>query len=93
MTGLKILVGAMTVLLIAGFGVLAGGLIMQAKRAGPGFGTADLVLPAGARLAETTVQGERMVLRVAMPDGEERLYVFDIANGRAIGTIAVRRAP
>lgn len=93
MLGLKVLVGVMTVLLIAGFGMLAGGLIMQAKRIEPGFGASDLTLPAGARVVETAVQGDRVVLRVALPDGEERLHVFDIANGRAVGTIAIKRAP
>jgi hypothetical protein len=93
MVGLKVLVGVMTVLLVAGFGMLAGGLIMQAKRGESGFGTAELALPAGAKVVETAVQGERIVLRVALPDGEERLHVFDIGNGRAVGTIAIKRAP
>ncbi|MCC7049943.1 MAG: hypothetical protein IT562_24775 [Alphaproteobacteria bacterium] len=94
MLGLKVLVGVMTVLLIAGFGVLAGGLMMQAKRGGEaGFGTAELTLPPGGKVMETAIQGDRVVLRLALPDGEERLHVFDIATGRAVGTIAVKRAP
>ncbi|MCC6470189.1 MAG: hypothetical protein IT563_17835 [Alphaproteobacteria bacterium] len=95
MLGLKVLVGVLTVLLIAGFGVLAGGLMMQAKRGGgdAGFGTAELTLPPGGKVMETAIQGDRVVLRVALPDGEERLHVFDVASGRAIGTIAVKRAP
>jgi hypothetical protein len=96
MLGLKVLVGVMTVLLIAGFGVLAGGLLMQAKRGSgggdAGFGTAELTLPPGGKVMETAIQGDRVVLRVALPDGEERLHVFDVASGRAIGTIAVKRA-
>ena len=93
MLGLKVLVGVMTVLLIAGFGMLVGGLVMQAKRIEPGFGASDLTLPVGAKVVETAIQGDRVILRVALPDGEERLHVFDIANGRAIGTIAIKRAP
>jgi hypothetical protein len=61
MLGLKVLVGVMTVLLIAGFGVLAGGLIMQAKRVDTGFGTAEVTLPAGAKVMETAIQGDRIV--------------------------------
>jgi hypothetical protein len=93
MLGLKVLVGVMTVLLIAGFGVLAGGLIMQAKRVDTGFGTAEVTLPAGAKVMETAIQGDRIVLRVALPDGGERLHVLDAASGRAVGTIAIKRAP
>ena len=101
MTGLKILIAAMTVLLVGGFGMLAGGLVMQAKRpdagtagaAAGGFGAAELTLPPGARVVETTASGDRVVLRVALPDGEERLHVLDIASGRVVGTIAIKRAP
>ncbi|MCK6449635.1 MAG: DUF6476 family protein [Alphaproteobacteria bacterium] len=93
MTGLKILVAVMAVLLVAGFGVLVGGIAMQAKRADAGFGSAEVTLPAGARVVETTASGDRVVLRVALPDGEERLYVLDAASGRTVGTIAIKRAP
>jgi hypothetical protein len=93
MLGLKVLVGVMTVLLIAGFGVLAGGMIMQAKRVEPAFGAAELTLPPGAKVMETAIQGDRIVLRVALPDGEERLHVMDVASGRAVGTITIKRAP
>ncbi len=93
MAALKILVAVMAVLLVAGFGVLVGGLAMQAKRVDVGFGSAEVTLPAGGRVVETTTSGDRVVLRVALPDGEERLYVLDAASGRTVGTIAIKRAP
>lgn len=92
MLALKTIVGVMTVLLIAGFGALVGGLVMQAKqRPDAGFADAELALPKDARIVETTQSGERLVLRVATPDGQERLYVLDLATGRVAGSIAVKR--
>jgi len=93
MTALKVIVGVMAVLLVGGFGMLAGGLVMQAKRVDAGFGAAEVTLPPGARVVETTTSGDRVVLRIALPDGEERLHVLDVASGRTIGTIAIKRAP
>ena len=94
MTALKTIVAVMTVLLIAGFGVLVGGLIMQAKRVEPlGFGAAELRLPAGAKVLDTTVSGDRLVVRVGLEDGGQQVHVVDIHSGRVLGTIAIKRAP
>ena len=93
MTTLKVLVFGMAVLLVLGFGVLVGGIVMKAQRLDTGFGAAEVTLPPGARVVETTVSGERVIVRVALPDGEERLQVIDVANGRTVGTIAIKRAP
>jgi hypothetical protein len=94
MLALKTIVGVMTVLLVAGLGALVGGLVMQAKhRPESAFAEAALALPRDARIVETTQSGERLVMRAAMPDGQERLYVIDLNNGKLIGTIAVKRTP
>jgi hypothetical protein len=94
MTTLKVLVFGMAVLLILGFGVLIGGIVMKLQRMdGGGFGAAEVTLPAGARVVETTVSADRVIVRIALPDGEERLQVIDVANGRTVGTIAIKRAP
>lgn len=95
MTTLKVLVFGMAVLLILGFGVLIGGIVMKLQRmdGGGGFGAAEVTLPAGARVVETTVSADRVIVRIALPDGEERLQVIDVANGRTVGTIAIKRAP
>lgn len=91
MMGLKVLVGVMTVLLIAGFGVMVGGMVMKARNLDRSFGAAEVTLPPGAKIMETAIQGDRVVVRVALPDGEERLHVLDIGSGRPIGTIAIKR--
>lgn len=94
MLALKIIVGTLTVLLVAGFGALIGGLAMQAKnRPESAFANAEFTLPRDARIVETTQSGERLVLRAAAPDGQERLYVIDLGSGKLIGTIAVKRTP
>jgi hypothetical protein len=92
MLALKTIVAAMAVLLVAGFGALVGGLVMQAKqKPEAAFSGAEVSLPRDARIVETTQSGDRLVLRAALPDGQERLYVIDIAAGRLIGMIAVKR--
>jgi hypothetical protein len=35
--------------------------------------------------------GDRLVLRVALPDATERLLVVDLAHGRQIGTLELVR--
>jgi len=93
MLGLKIFVGVVTFLLIAGIGVLIGGLAMQAKLRTPAESKAEVTIPPGGRLVETAIQGDRAVVRVALPDGREELHVFDLGSGRAVGTIAIKPAP
>lgn len=93
MLTLKIIVGVMTVLLVAGFGALVGGLAMQARnKPEAAFANAEIQLPKDARIVETTPAGDRLVLRAVTPDGQERLYVIDLGSGKPVGTIAVKRA-
>lgn len=92
MLGLKILVGTMTVLIIAGVGVIIGGLAMKAKDMKPSFQPAEVTVPKGGKLVDTQIQGDRVVVRVAQPDGQETLHIFDLGSGRPLGTIAVKNA-
>ena len=92
MLGLKILVGTMTVLIIAGVGVVIGGLAMQAKQMKTSFQPAEVTVPKGGRLVATDIQGDRLVVRVAHPDGQESLHVIDLGSGRMLGTVAIKNA-
>lgn len=92
MLGLKILVGTMTVLIIAGVGVIIGGLAMQAKQGRASFQPAEVTVPKGGKLVETQIQGDRVVVRVAQPDGQEALHILDLGSGRMLGTIAIKNA-
>ncbi len=68
--------------------------------AGPGrvsvavpFGDVSVDVPAGARVEETDLDGGRLVVRLAMPDGETRLIVIDLAHGAVLGSVRLRPAP
>jgi hypothetical protein len=88
MKALKTLVAVMSLLIVAGLGLLGWGLIHGRERAptgGAAAGYATAVpLPAGARVEQVLAAGERVVLRIAGPGGE-RLVVLDPAAGRVVG--------
>ena len=72
-----------------GPGQASGGTPAVAVEAGSGvadFGTVRLDLPPGARIVQMEAAGGRIVLRVATPDGHERLLVLDPEQGRVSGT-------
>jgi len=105
MRALKALVIVMTVLLVGGTAALIAGLVWrathhaatrQAATAPPPAAarpfTAALDLPAGASVREMRATGERLVLRIALADGGERLVVLDLGSGARLGTIELRAA-
>jgi len=51
------------------------------------FGDVTLSIPAGARVSDFSASGDRLVLRVVMPDQEQRLIVVDLLSGTLLGTI------
>lgn len=97
MKALKALVIFMTVLLVAGLGLLGWGLATKGERlhraanapaaalpATASFGDVAVPLPAGARIEQMAVVGNRVVLRITAADAE-RLVVLDPAAGRVDG--------
>jgi len=56
----------------------------------PGFGELALMLPQGARVADFSASGDRLVLRLIMPDQEQRLMIVDLATGKAIGLLTLQ---
>jgi hypothetical protein len=102
MKAIKTVVALLGVLLIMGLGLLGYGFYMKARGPGQAsggtpaaveagsavtdFGTVRLDLPPGARIVQMEAAGGRIVLRVATPDGHERLLVLDPAQGRVSGT-------
>lgn len=98
MRALRIFVVVMGVVLVVGFGtVLAviAGRIARSGRAAPAehpFATTALDLPHGARIEAITAAPNRLILQLAMPDGESRLVVVDLATGARLGTIELRPA-
>ena len=57
------------------------------------FGDLTVDVPAGARVEDTDLDGGRLVVRLAMPDGEARLIVIDLAHGAVLGSVRLRPAP
>ena len=92
MRALKILVVVMGVMLVGGFATLVAVIISrvaqrQAAVQTQPFTAAPLELPAGARIEALGVGSDRLVLHVALPDGNRELVVIDIASGRRLGAI------
>ena len=46
-----------------------------------------VALPQGATVAETAIGDGRMAVRLALPDGGQRILVFDLATGRRVGAV------
>ncbi len=50
-----------------------------------------LALPAGARVLESRLGEGRVLLRAALPDGGEALFVFDAATGKPVARYDITR--
>ncbi len=96
MRGLKALVIGMGILIVIGLAVVVVTIAKRTSdRSGGGADTAptgrvfatDVAIPAGARVVETTADGGRVLVRLALPGGKSRILVIDAATGRRLGTI------
>ena len=97
MRALKALVIFMAIAIVVGVSVLAT-LILQRAQNLPGavpvaavpaapmgaVPTQKLLLPGGARVVETRLDGARIALRAALAGGGEALFIFDAATGRPL---------
>lgn len=98
---IKALVAFMGLLLVGGLALLGYGL-MNVKNSGKSkpaaavassapvaqFGALAVPVPAGARIEQTLVVGERVVLRLG-GGGSERLLVLDPAEGKVVGSFVL----
>lgn len=97
MKAIKALVAFMGVLLIAGLGLMGYGFYSKAGQSGAksrapvaaaaqigSFGTVAVPLPAGSRVEQVLVAGERVVLRITGA-GPERFIVLDPDHGTVAG--------
>ena len=101
MRALKILVVVLGVLLALGTAALVAAIVYRVQHGPlrtlvvprpetPGNVVAEL--PAGAHIEGTELAGDRIVVRVALPGGEEELILFDARNGKHVATIELRSA-
>lgn len=95
MGALKALVIGMAVLILAGLAVVA---VTIAKRlgtgadAGPPATATAVVIPAGAAILETDLEGGRIALRLRLPGGAMAIHIHDLADGRRVGTHRIETA-
>lgn len=90
----------MSMLIVAGVALLIGRIIYLANASGKpttmpatvGQPAPDLALtlPAGATVAETSLSGNRLVVRYTA-GGQEALLIFDLVTGRTLSKIALPR--
>jgi hypothetical protein len=57
------------------------------------YAAAPIAIPRGARVAAMTTAADRLVVDLALPQGDQELVVIDLATGAHIGTIELRAAP
>jgi hypothetical protein len=100
MRAIKGLVIFMGVLLISGVALMGYGIFHQkgshkvafTAPAVPQFDTIQVPLPAGGRIEQMVVAGDRVVLRVQAA-GAERLMVLDPTQGRMVGSFVLAPEP
>ena len=104
---LKALVVIMGVLIIAGFAVIGVELYKrmndpdrrssasaEAERVVTGKAEeVGLDLPAGSRMGDPVAVGNRVMFRVTVPDGADRLFVLDPRSGAITATVTTGTVP
>jgi hypothetical protein len=91
--GLLALVIILGVLIVAGVVALIVAAVLRAgNRAPTGESYAASVAAPGERIESTQLDGNRILLRLSGPNGDE-LVVLDAGSGRVIGRIAVNSRP
>ena len=99
MRALKILVVVMGVMLVVGFAALVAVIAGRVSRGGSttmaahGFAAPPIDIPRGARIEAMTAGSDRLILALALPDGERQLVIIDLAKGIRLGTIELHPIP
>jgi hypothetical protein len=101
MRAVKTIVIVMSVVLVAGFGLLIFGLTQNWHRASESavpvvpvgslraWGSVGLGQPSGSKVMGMTAAGNLVVLHLTLPDGNERIVVVDPTRGAVTGTFGV----
>ena len=99
MRGLKILVVVMGIMLVVGFAVLVAAIAGRISRGRPApspppaFAAEAIDIPRGARIEAMTAGTDRLIVGLALPQGDRQLMVIDLATGTRLGTIELHVAP
>ena len=93
MRTLKIAVVVMGIMLVVGFASLIAAIISKTSRNGsvptPAriFTSAAIDIPRGARVEAMTIAADRLLLALALPEGDRQLVIIDLGSGARLGTI------
>jgi hypothetical protein len=91
--GLLALVIILGVLILLGLvGLIVGAVLRAGNRAPAGVAYAATLLAPGERIESTQLDGNRILLRLSGPNGEE-LVVLEAASGHVLGRIAINAKP
>lgn len=86
----------MAFLIIIGLGFLAYGIaanFAEGEKAGTVVrNPLPLTLPVGAEIREIRINGNRILLRLSMPDNQTHLIIFDMEEGRELQRIEVKNS-
>jgi hypothetical protein len=96
MRALKILVGIMGAMILAGVAVLGATVAGRMTRSTPptqAFSAPSIDIPADARVESMSTGADRIVLDLVLSDGTRQLLIVDLASGRKLGTVPLRTAP
>jgi hypothetical protein len=99
MRALKIAVVVMGIMLVVGFATLVAVIAGRISRGGPrptatgAFTSQPIEIPPGARIEAMTAGPDRLILGLALPEGDRKLVVIDLATGARLGTIDLHPAP
>lgn len=87
------LVVIMGFLILASLGFLAYGLVSKftesTKRLEPLTEPETIVLPDRAEIRETSMHGNRILMRLILPKGGSRLIIYDMKEGKVIQQIEI----
>jgi len=96
MRALKILVGVMGAMILAGVAVLGATVAGRMTRSTPpaqAFTAPAIDIPAGARVESMSTGADRIVLDLVLSDGSRQLLIVDLASGRKLGSVPLRPTP
>lgn len=93
MRSLKLLVVVLGILIIAAVVTIMVTLVNRAGSGASGKPWAQtLQVPAGASIRDFRLDGDRLVIRLAVPGKPDELRVIDLARGRQTGAIMLKNA-
>ncbi|MSP21226.1 MAG: hypothetical protein EXQ93_06890 [Alphaproteobacteria bacterium] len=89
---MKVVVIGLGAVIVIGLGILlvAIGREVAGARAKASFDPTQFALPAGARVLEMDLDGDRLAVRLDLGDGRQAIQMFDARSGAVLGVIALQ---